>query len=65
MKSTIVDKKTDKILIENDTRDYAEDGKHFWNLAIKTDLFTEHNKENIYTISELEVKDANTERFYG
>ncbi len=29
--------KTGDLLIYNNTEDYAEDGKHYWNLAIKTD----------------------------
>lgn len=36
-KQQICDKKTGETLIENDTADYTDDEKHFWNLAIRTD----------------------------
>lgn len=53
MKNSIYDVKDLTLLLSNDTRDYAENEDHFWNLAIRTD--NTHNKNNIMTISELEI----------
>ncbi|MFK4568354.1 DUF4474 domain-containing protein [Enterococcus sp. UD-01] len=56
IKNTIYDANTGKILLENDTRDYAEEEKHFWNLAIRTD--SGKSKEDLFTRTQLEVKDT-------
>jgi len=55
MKNTIYSFDSKEPLIINDTRDYAEDGKHFWNLAIRTD--NDYNKEDLFTVTELSVSD--------
>ena len=57
IKNTIYDRQTQKKLFSNDTRYYAEEGKHFWNLAIRTD--SGYKKENLMTRSEVEVVDKN------
>lgn len=60
MVSRIYDKENpDKFLIKNDTKKYAEEGKHFWNLAIKTALKEEkkHVKEDLFMKGELEIED--------
>ncbi|WP_170922918.1 hypothetical protein A5821_000097 [Enterococcus sp. 7F3_DIV0205] len=56
MKQTVYDVNTKEQLLTNDTRDYAEYGKHFWNLVIKTDSGI--NKEALMTHSEIEVPDV-------
>lgn len=55
MRNSIYDSNTKEKLIVNDTRNYAENGDHYWNLAIKTDKG--YTKDDLYTISELEVPD--------
>ncbi|EAC8433357.1 DUF4474 domain-containing protein [Listeria monocytogenes] len=51
--STIYDKTTGEQLIRNSTRDYAENGDHFWNLAIQTNFG--QTKENLYMVERIEI----------
>ncbi|WP_099225261.1 T7SS effector LXG polymorphic toxin [Listeria costaricensis] len=55
--SKIFDKDTNTMLLRNDTRARAENGDHFWNLAIKTDPTSGYNKNNIYMVEEVEIPD--------
>lgn len=56
MKNTIYSFDSKTPLIVNDTRDYAEDGSHFWNLAIKTD--NTYTKDDLFTVTELEIENG-------
>lgn len=54
-KQQICDKKTGETLIENDTADYTDDEKHFWNLAIRTDYG--YTADDIYIIETIYIED--------
>ena len=47
--------KTGETLIENDTADYTDDEKHFWNLAIRTDYG--YTADDIYIIETIYIED--------
>ncbi|MBC1733926.1 DUF4474 domain-containing protein [Listeria seeligeri] len=57
--STIYDKKTNDKLISNDTREYAKNDDHFWNLAIKTDPMSGYEKDDLYMVEVIEIPDLN------
>lgn len=46
-----------QVLFTNDTRDYAENGDHFWNLAIQTQAG--HPKESLVQVGEVATPNAN------
>ncbi len=50
--------KSGDLLIYNNTEDYAEDGDHFWNLAIKTD--PGYDAEELVVVETLTIYDENT-----
>ena len=47
--------KDGELLFSNSTGDYADDGDHFWNLAIKTD--PGYDKDDLVTVSYITVED--------
>ncbi|MBC1533125.1 DUF4474 domain-containing protein [Listeria seeligeri] len=55
--SKIYNKKTGDKMLENDTRNYAENEDHFWNLAIKTKNGL--SKEDLFMVEVIEIPDLN------
>jgi len=55
MQQKIYDKSTENLLISNNTKDYAENGDHYWNLAIKTEQG--YTAEDLYIEGRIEISD--------
>ncbi|MDR1568510.1 MAG: DUF4474 domain-containing protein [Streptococcaceae bacterium] len=55
MINKIFDANSNELLMTNDTADYAKNGTHYWNLAIRTEAG--YKKEGLYTRGELYIED--------